>query len=179
MYESENMETPLMEFRNIVETMTLGEVEHEPHDYIWLKQVFGLANGEPAIQRSGSIKCNVGRTVIFPSTVQHRLTHFELKDKSKPGFTRALVFFLVDPNIRIISTANIPPQRLDWTLDVKGDEENLKENLARLALDNKDKKGPMPMSLTEALELRYKFLEEMIVFRKYQHVAFESPVLML
>lgn len=179
MYENENMETPLMEFRHNIESMTLGEVDHEPNDYIWLKQVFGLANGEQAIQRPGSIKCSVGRTVIYPSTLQHRMTHFELKDKSKPGFTRALVFYLVDPNIRIISTANIPPQRLDWTLDVNGDEENLKGTLASLALDNKDKKGPMPMSLTEALELRYKFLEEIMEFTKYQHVAFESPVLML
>lgn len=168
-----------MEFRNIVESMTLGEVEHEPHDYIWLKQVFGLSNGDQAIQRQGTIKLNVGRSVIFPTTLQHRLAHFELKDKSKPGFTRALVFFLVDPNIRIISTANIPPQRLDWTLDVKGDQENLKENLASLVLENKDKKGPMSMSLTGAIELRYKFLEELIEFTKYQHVAFESPVLML
>jgi hypothetical protein len=173
------MEDPVMEFRNIVETGTLGEVEHEPDDFIWLKQVFGLVNGEPAVQRPGSIKCTVGRTVIFPSTVQHRLTHFELKDKSKPGCTRALVFFLVDPNIRIISTANIPPQRLDWTLDIKAEDENLKSIMASLALDNKDNKGPMPMSLTEALELRYRFLEELIEFTKYQHVAFESPLLML
>lgn len=173
------MEDPVMEFRNIVETMTLGEVEHEPNDYIWLEQVFGLVNGEPAIQHPGSIKLTLGRTVMNPSTVQHCLTHFELKDKSKPGSHRALVFYLVDPNIRIISTANIPPQRLDWTLDVKGEDENLKANMACLALSNKDKKGPMAMSLTEALELRYKFLEEMTEFRKYQHVAFESPVLVL
>jgi hypothetical protein len=112
--------------------------------------------------------------------VQHRVTHFELKDKSMPGHTRALVFFLVDPNIRIITTAkNIPPQRLDWTLDIKAEDENLKSIMASLALNNKDKKGPMPMSLTGALELRYKFLKELIEFTRYQHVAFESPVLML
>lgn len=173
------MEDPIIEFRNIVETGTLGEVEHEPDDFIWLNQVFGLVNGEPAVQRPGSIRCTVGRTVIFPSTVQHRLTHFELKDKSKSGYTRALVLFLVDPNIRIISTANIPPQRLDWTMDIKAEDENLKSIMASLALDNKDKKGPMPMSLNEALELRCKFLEEMLEFTEYQQVAFESPILML
>ena len=173
------MEVPVMEFRNIVETATLGDIDHEPNDFIWLKQVFGLMNGEPAIQRPGSIKCPVGRTVIFPSTVQHRLTHFELKDKSKPAYFRALVFYLVDPNLRIISTANIPPQRLDWTLDIKEDNAHLKANMASLALDNKDKKGPMPMSLTEALELRYKFLEEMTEFTNYQRVAFESQVVNL
>ncbi|KAF3386324.1 hypothetical protein F1880_001250 [Penicillium rolfsii] len=179
LFDNENMEDPKMEFRNIVETDTLGAVEHEPDDFVWLKQVYGLVNGEPAIQRPGSIKCTVGGTVIFPSTVQHRLTHFELKDKSKSGHTRFLGFFLVDPNMRIISTANIPPQRLDWTLDIEAEDENLKSVMARLALDNKDKKGPMPMSLTEALELREMFSEEIIKFTTYQHVAFESPLLML
>lgn len=168
-----------MEFRNIVETGSLGEVEHEPNDFIWLEQVFGLTIGDPAIQRPGSIKCPLGRTVMYPSTVQHRLTGFELKDKSRPGYVRALGFFLVDPNIRIISTANIPPQRLDWTLDIKGEDEDLKSSMAKVALDNKDKQGPMPTSLTEALELRHKFVEEIVEFAKYQRVAFESRIVML
>jgi hypothetical protein len=167
-----------MEFRNIIETDALGEVEHEPNDFIWLNQVFGLENGEPAIQHSGSIKCPVGRTVIFPSVVQHRYRGFELIDKTKPGRTRGLVFYLVDPNIRIISTANIPPQRLDWTLDMK-DEGNLTAAMAKLALDNKDQKGSMPMSLSEALEYRVEFMNELIEFLRYQHVAFESNILIL
>ncbi|KAJ5676107.1 hypothetical protein N7462_009004 [Penicillium macrosclerotiorum] len=178
-FDQENMEDAIMEFRNIVDTTTLEEVEHEHNDFLWLKQIFGLENGESAIQRCGSIQCKLGRTVMFPSTVQHRLTHFELKDKSKPGFTRGLVFYLVDPNIRIISTANIPPQRLDWTIDIKDDGKDLKAKMARLALDNKDEKGSMPMSLNEALETRMDVLKEKMEFMRYQHVAFESRVLML
>lgn len=179
MIDNDNLEDPVIEFRSLVEKVALGEVEHEPHDFIWLKQVFGLCNGEPAIQRPGSIKCKLGRTVIFPSTVQYRFTHYELKDKSRAGYSRALVFFLVDPNIRIISTANCPPQRLDWTLDIRGDDENTKPAMATIALNNKDIKDAMPMSLSEALELRYEFLEELIEFSKYQQVAFESPILEL
>lgn len=167
-----------MEFRSIIETGSLEEVEHEPNDFIWLQQVFGLQNGEPAIQHSGTIHCKLGRTVMLPSTVQQRLTRVELKDKSKAGYMRALVFYLIDPNIRIISTANIPPQRLDWTLDTETNGD-LKSAMAKLALDNKDKRGPMPMSLDEALETRVKVLEELIEFARYQHVAFESNMLML
>ena len=172
------MEEAAMEFRHIVDIDTLAEIEHEQNDFIWLRQIFGLENGEPAIQRGGSIKCSVGRTVMLPSTVQHRLTRFELKDKSKQGYTRGLAFYLVDPNIRIISTANIPPQRLDWTLDgsVEGD---LATSMAQLALDNKDKKGSMPMSLNEALTTRAEALSDLIEFMRYQHVAFESRVPML
>lgn len=173
------MHDPYMEFRNIIETATLAEVEHEPNDFVWLRQIFGLENNEPAIQTIGATRCKIGRSVMFPSTVQHRLTRFELKDKSKPGSTRALVFYLVDPNIRIISTANIPPQRLDWTLDLKADDEDLTAAMAKLALDNRNKKGHMPMSLNEALETRLGLLEELIEFMRYQHVAFESNVLVL
>ncbi|KAJ6011477.1 Protein of unknown function DUF4246 [Penicillium sp. IBT 35674x] len=178
--EYENMEEASMEFRNIVDTDMLDEVEHDPGDFIWLKQVFGLENGEPAVQSSGSIRCPPGRVIIFPSTVQHRMTKYELKDKSKPGSNSCLVFYLVDPNIRIISTANIPPQRLDWTLEAEeGEGESLTAAMAQLALANKDKKGNMPMTLTEALDHRYKFLEELNEFMRYQHVAFESRVLSL
>ncbi|KAJ5267619.1 Protein of unknown function DUF4246 [Penicillium angulare] len=179
-YDSDNMEEPSMEFRNIVDVDALTAVEHDPNDFTWLKQVFGMENGEPAIQHSGSIRCQIGRTVMFPSTVQHRLTKFELKDKTKSGSTRALVFYLVDPNIRIISTGNIPPQRLDWTLNNKDAEaEDLNSAMVKLALDNKDNKGNMPMSLGEALEVRKDSLNELVEFMRYQHVAFESRVLML
>lgn len=176
----ENMEDPVMEIRNNIETSTLAEVEHEPNDFVWLRQVFGLENGEPAIQCSGSIRCGVGRSVIFPSIIQHRLTGFELKDKTKPGTTRAVVFYLVDPNIRIISTANVPPQRLDWTLELEPrDGEDLKATVERVMLENRDKKGRMPMSLNDALKTRMGLLEELLEFMKYQHVAFESNVISL
>ncbi|KAJ5644605.1 hypothetical protein N7507_010616 [Penicillium longicatenatum] len=179
-FEYENMEEASMQFRNIVDTDMLNEVEHEPGDFIWLKQVFGFDNGEPAVQCTGSIRCPAGRVIIFPSTVQHRMTNFELKDKTKPGSNRCLVFYLVDPNIRIISTANIPPQRFDWTLETEqGEGDDLTSAMAKLALANKEKKGDMPMTLTKALEHRYKFLEELVEFMRYQHVAFESRVLML
>lgn len=179
MYDSVNMEDAYVDFRNMVETGTLSEVEHEPNDFIWLQQVYGLENGEPAIQPTGSIKCRVGRTIMSPSTVQHRFTRFELKDKSKPGCARFLVFYLIDPNIRIISTANIPPQRLDWTLEAQDEKEDLTTAMSRLALDNRDRKGSAPMSLNEALQYRKEALNEMVEFTRYQHVAYESKVLML
>lgn len=173
------MNDPYMKFRNNIETSTLAEVEHEPHDFVWLRQVFGLENGEPAIQSTGSIRCPVGRSVIFPSIIQYS-TCLELKDKTRPGSLRGLVFYLVDPNIRIISTANIPPQRLDWTLDLAPrDGEDTKAAMERAMLENRDKKGRLTMSLNEALKTRMGLLEELLEFTKYQHVAFESNVISL
>jgi hypothetical protein len=168
-----------MEFRNIAETATLSEVEHSPNDFIWLRQVFGLDNGEPAIQCPGTIRVCPGRTIMYPSTIQHRFTRYELKDKTKPGHGRAVVFLLVDPNIRIISTANVPPQRLDWTMSLKSSDEELKASMSKLALDNRKSKEHMPLSLDEALDHRRKYLQEIMEFTSYQHVAFESIVLSL
>ncbi|KAJ5584670.1 uncharacterized protein N7459_004470 [Penicillium hispanicum] len=178
-YENENVEDSYMEFRNIIDADALSEVEHEPNDFVWLKQVFGLENGEPAVQRTGSIYCKKGRAIIFPSTVQHRMTQCELKDKTKPGHTRSIVFYLVDPNMRIVSTANIPPQRLDWTLDMKEEDGDLRATMEKVALDNMDKKGESPLSLREAIEKRTQFLMDLHEFMRYQHVAFESRILML
>jgi len=163
----------------MAETATLTLVDHEPNDFIWLRQVYGLENGEPAIQCPGSIRAMPGRCIMYPSTIQHKFTRFELEDKSKPGFARALVFFLVDPNIRIISTANIPPQRLDWTMDIPESGGELKEAMAKLAIDNRNSKGNMPFTLDEALDTRVKVLNEIIEFTRYQHVVFDSNILML
>ncbi|KAJ5305959.1 hypothetical protein PENANT_c015G11207 [Penicillium antarcticum] len=178
-YEHDNIGDATMEFRNIAETDSLSEVEHDPNDFVWLRQVFGLENGEPAIQCPGLIRACPGRTIMYPSTIQHKFTRFELKDKTKPGHGRAVVFFLVDPNIRIISTANVPPQRLDWTMSMESSDEELKNSMSKLALENRTSKGDMPLTLDEALEHRGKFLHEIMEFTQYQHVAFESNILSL
>ena len=37
-----------------------------------------------------------------------------LTDPEKPGHSRVMKLFLVDPNYRICSTSNVPPQQFDW-----------------------------------------------------------------
>lgn len=51
---------------------------------------------------------------MFPNVLQHRVSPFKLADTSKPGHRKLLALFLVDPDIRIPSTADVPPQQLDW-----------------------------------------------------------------
>lgn len=50
----------------------------------------------------------------FSPAFQHQVQAFGLADKAQPGFRKILVFFLVDPTRRILSTADIPPQQRDW-----------------------------------------------------------------
>lgn len=82
-------------------------------------------------QNLGSVTCLQGRTVAWPNTLQHQVQDFELVDPTKPGIRRILVFFLVDPAVRVLrygivcvktkrslfhpqSTAFVPPQQQDW-----------------------------------------------------------------
>jgi hypothetical protein len=57
---------------------------------------------------------SVCRCLAFPNTYQHQVQPFELVDKTRPGYRKILVFFLVDPAIEILSTARVPPQHTEW-----------------------------------------------------------------
>jgi hypothetical protein len=54
---------------------------------------------------------------LIPGDSQHRVSSFRLSDPTKPGHRRFIALWLVDPTKRIISTANVPPQQMDWWLD--------------------------------------------------------------
>lgn len=45
------------------------------------------------------------------------MSPFKLIDPNKPGHRRFIALWLVDPTRRIVSTANVPPQRLDWYME--------------------------------------------------------------
>lgn len=66
------------------------------------------------VQELGKISLTEGKMIAFPSMLQHRCSRFSTIDKTKPGSCNVLSLFLVDPHIRIVSTANVPPQRKDW-----------------------------------------------------------------
>ena len=59
----------------------------------------------------------VGRCIAYPNLYQHRLSSFHLLDPSKPGYRTTLQFQLVDPEIAVLSTTDIPPQPVSWALD--------------------------------------------------------------
>lgn len=160
-----------MEFRHIAETDSLSEVAHEPNDSVWLKQIYGLEVGDPAVQVAGTMSMKPGRVLMYPSTIQHRVTGYKLVDPTQPGYTTTLALLLVDPNIRVISTANIPPQRLDWVLS---EEEFSDQSLNKLSVEFQDRRGKLPLSLSEAKNIHHDILAELNEFSKYQHAAFES-----
>ena len=83
-----------------------------------------------------------------------------------------MALFLVDPGVRIISTAHVPPQRQDWWL------ESIWQNraLPRLSLEIQkkivDEVTDFPFSLEEAKEFRRALMDQRGAFVRKQDKKF-------
>lgn len=65
----------------------------------------------------GKIKTYEDLCLVFPNFLQHRVSEFELLDKTKPGIRKTLIFFLIDPSQNVISTSDVSPQQTRMTYD--------------------------------------------------------------
>lgn len=108
-YHSSNISESNLEFRT-----TVSEPDYEQNDDRGVRIVYGLNNDGPLNQHIGQIQTKQDRSIVFPNIYQHRVSPFQLKDQNEIGQRKILVFFLVDPSIRILSTANVPPQQSHW-----------------------------------------------------------------
>ncbi|KAK2757529.1 hypothetical protein FQN54_004498 [Arachnomyces sp. PD_36] len=172
-YDSENITESRLAFRHQVYGRE-PTVSYEQNHNGWLKVVFGVENDEPPIQNVGDIECREGRVITFPNVLQHRVQPFELQDATRPGHRKILALFLVDPNIRIISTANVPPQQRDWwgeevksTSVINSLPVELQEEVVR-AVDD------FPIGMEEAKEIRLELMDERKHFVVTQTEAFKS-----
>jgi hypothetical protein len=111
-YKSENISKSTLAFRESVE-----EPDYEQNDSYGVSSMYGLGNDQPLVQERGQIETIEDRCICFPNTMQHHVDPFELVDKEKPGIRKILVYFLVDPSIRITSTLHVPPQQQSWYLE--------------------------------------------------------------
>jgi len=112
-YDSDNITDSYLEFRQEVDSM---DMTCKPSQYEWeaAEAMFGIQNEGSAIQGLGRVLTRPGRLLAFPNVLQHKVGQFGLKDATKAGHRKILAMFLVDPHIQILSTANVPPQRVDW-----------------------------------------------------------------
>ncbi|KAF7952592.1 uncharacterized protein EAE97_002089 [Botrytis byssoidea] len=118
--DSENITSNDLSFRMQTPEEIDDELGTGQYSYSWLEQVFGTNLGQsnsPCLQNYGSVETRQGRLLAFPNVFQHKVSSFRLEDPTKPGHRRFIALWLVDPTLRVISTANVPPQRLDWWVD--------------------------------------------------------------
>lgn len=125
-------------------------------------------------QDLGGVVCREDRLLTFPNVLQHRVSPFSLADPSKPGHRKILALFLIDPKMRIISSANVPPQQEEWS---RGRRDVIDELLGeRLPVELQEMvRKDLPksvMSLEEAKEYRLELMEERRWKAQEQNVGF-------
>ncbi|PGG98517.1 chromatin structure-remodeling complex protein RSC7 [Blastomyces parvus] len=173
-YDSENITESRLAFRQLGGYDDAADIAYEQDEHGWLPLVFGCENGSPPLQEIGDVVCKEGRLLTFPNILQHRVSPFQLQDPSKPGHRKILALFLVDPNIRIISSANVPCQRRDWWAEQVPWESitgRLPPELSNEIVSHID---DFPISMEDAKELRLELMEERKAVVMEQDEAMES-----
>ncbi|KAJ2225818.1 hypothetical protein IWW45_007722 [Coemansia sp. RSA 485] len=165
-YDVENITENELDFREPVDE----EINYEQSDQRGLDLAYGMftrsrEEGEddefeiPISQEIGGVRSKQGRCLVFPNVYQHRVSGFELADKTKPGHRKILAFFFIDPSTRIPSTEIVPPQQQDWWAEsamAAGPLADLPLVVGREVLKNID----FPVSLDAAKKLRLELMDE-------------------
>ncbi|CAK7225274.1 hypothetical protein SBRCBS47491_005831 [Sporothrix bragantina] len=167
-YDEENITPSRLSFRQCVNE---EEVMMLPAQSAFnsLESYLGVENETAAVQDLGSVLTRSGRLLAFPNVLQHRVGSFELQDATKPGHRKILAMFLVDPHRRVLSSANVPPQRKDWW------SEHVHETPTALSrLPNElfshviDLVDSFPMSWDQAVAIRADLMKERSAFTQQQ-----------
>ncbi len=110
--EVENVTESFLEFRKPV-VLNEEDLDYPQNDGRYTTHHYGLEPGshnDGQMNRYlGAIKAGQGASVVFPNTLQHRVKEFEMSKDS--GLRTIVAFFLIDPERRIISTKDVPPQQ--------------------------------------------------------------------
>ena len=105
----DNISESLLHFRAAVE-----DPAYEQGDGAGCEAVYGLDGNVALNQPLGYIVVRQGKAIAFPNLYQHKVGPFSLIDRTRPGMRSIVVFFLVDPGVRVTSTEDIPPQQAGW-----------------------------------------------------------------
>lgn len=124
--------------------------EQNQHEPFWI-----LYGGRPKIQDLGDVVTKQGRMVVFPNVLQHQVQPFELADKTRPGHRKIVALFLVDPAVRVPSTATVPPQQESWR-ERSALEARLPREVSQMVYDHLS----VPFSLDKAKALREELIKE-------------------
>jgi Protein of unknown function (DUF4246) len=173
-YDSDNITESCLAFRQQGREDFGEDIDYEQGDHSWADAIFGVASETPAVQNVGDAVCKEGRLLTFPNILQHRVAPFKLADPNKPGHRKILALFLVDPNITVISTSNVPPQQREWwgeEVIATGCLNCLPRELQDKLFDNVDE---FPIGLSEAKEMRKKLMDERANFVVVQTNGFEA-----
>ena len=130
-------------------------------DWENVEKICHIYNEESAVQTLGDVSTREDRLLAFSNVYQHRVSPFELRDRSKPGHRKIVALFLVDPYIRILSTANVPPQQQEWWAKYAYSASDRLRSLPNEVFENVVTSiDGCPYSLEKAKEYREKLMDE-------------------
>mmetsp|Transcript_29763 Transcript_29763/g.48061 ORF Transcript_29763/g.48061 Transcript_29763/m.48061 type:complete len:538 (-) Transcript_29763:610-2223(-) len=169
-YACENITESRLAFRQAVR-----EPDYEQSDDHGVRTVYGLENEGPLCQEVGDVLIRQNLLLCFPNVLQHKVCPFELVDKTRSGWRKILVYWLVDPTKRIVSTATVPPQQKAWFAEelLRIDAfPSLPREIVYRIVDVAD----WPMSLEAAKRHREALMQERKHFvGKNNELLFERP----
>lgn len=163
-YDSSNITDSFLSFREATSVEHLGDKPYEQGDFDHLERTFGIENEGPAIQELGHVNTREGRLIAFPNVLQHRVEPFSLADRSKPGHRKIVALFLVDPYVRIPSTAHVPPQQKSWWQRMLYRIDRVADLPPEVAEGIVDAPDSLPISLEEAKRIREELMDERRLF---------------
>ncbi|KAJ3020683.1 UNVERIFIED_CONTAM: hypothetical protein HDU68_010058 [Siphonaria sp. JEL0065] len=123
-YAMDNITSSRLTFRSVYtesgDQFKYGSLfDHEQSDFAGLEKVFGFSN-EVSLntQICGQIEARQNRVVVFPNFLHHKVEDFELEDKTRNGYRKILAFFVVHPDFKVTSTANVGMQQINFVTQV-------------------------------------------------------------
>ncbi|KAG8684099.1 hypothetical protein FRC08_013905 [Ceratobasidium sp. 394] len=111
---------------------------YEQGDNRGCRLTWGIAGDDPCVNDLGAVVTCQDRAIAFPNIYQHKVSPFELKDKTKPGHRKIVALFLVDPAIHRPSTTTVPPQQHTWLTSTISADPTLKASFRKLAVETID-----------------------------------------
>ncbi|KAG8724298.1 hypothetical protein FRC09_020359 [Ceratobasidium sp. 395] len=173
-YSEENITESRLAFR----TAASVPGTYEQSDESGCRRTWGIASDDPCVNELGAVVTCQDRTIAFPNVYQHKVSSFELKDKTKPGHRKIVALFLVDPAIQRPSTTRVPPQQQEWTSAALLSNKTLGAALAPEIIDLVGSLAEGTMTLEEAKSYRLELMDERKAFvkendEKFFQVAFD------
>jgi len=153
-YHSENVTDTRLNFR-----IGVREPNYEQNDDRGCKIMYDLEDSEALSQPLDGMVTKQDRCIVFPNIYQHQVQPFELEDKTRSGTRQILVFFLVNPQLEVLSTTNVPPQQKDWAMSA-GMMDEVASRLPPEIFQQVDDFLDWPMTLEEAKKHREALMEE-------------------
>ncbi|KAG8783461.1 hypothetical protein FRC12_019702 [Ceratobasidium sp. 428] len=173
-YSEENTTESRLAFR----TAASIPGNYEQHDKRGCRLTWGVSRDDPCVNELGAVVTCQDRAIAFPNIYQHKVSPFELKDKSKPGHRKIVALFLVDPAIRRPSTTRVPPQQQEWRSAALLSNKTLRRALAPEIMDWVNSLAGGTMALKEAKSYRLELMDERKAFvahndQRFFEVAFD------